>query len=251
MPIKTNIKRFSRSKIPEPVIEEDVNEEEPTETIEPQEETNDDDFFDDSFLDELKGEEPIKVELPVKKSPKKKDKKIKTVDNFEPNFAIPDFQPSFISNKGSEILGAERRQRLVKIAQYKKLFANSEAVKKFTIKKNASVNELDDYLSELEVIVSLDGVENLLTDRILKGIQIVEGVSAKTDNFDLTGTADALKNNEMFYQLCKQLWLKYNTFAQIPPEYQMGLLLVTTMTMQMNKNREAKRLSYTLNQPYM
>lgn len=266
--VKTNIKRFSRAKLTEtgepieptvPTTEEPklVQETEQVfleEASMPSPASGGD--WDDSFLDELRErEEPMQQVTPPASPPKKRGrpkKKASGKGEAQPvdQLAIPDFDASFFSNTGSEILGAERRQRLVKIAQYKKLFSNSDAVRKFTIKKNASVSELDDYLAELEVIVSLDSVENMLTDMILQAIKILEGASAKTDNFDFTGTSEALKNNDMFYQLCKELWLKHGSFAKIPPELRMGLLLVTTMTIQMNKNRKTKEVSYQLNQPY-
>jgi len=112
---------------------------------------------------------------------------------------------SLFSEKGTEILGQERRVLLSKIQQYKNLFP--EELKKFKIKKNCSTQDLHLYLSEMEVIVNTDSVEQFLTDSIIQCIKLTEGVSSYT-KYDISGCADMLKGNKQFHTLCKQLYIK-------------------------------------------
>ena len=118
---------------------------------------------DENFLNELDNEhyndEPFQKvddifkDIKVKKT--KKEKEIKS--HFEDDNSLFD-------EKGTEILGKDRRMLLSKIQQYKNLFP--EELKKFKIKKNCSTEDLNLYLEEMETIVNCGSVEQFLTDSI-------------------------------------------------------------------------------------
>jgi hypothetical protein len=110
---------------------------------------------DEDFLNELDNEHyndaPLQnIDDIFKNIKPKKQKKEKIKSHFEDD-------NSLFSEKGTEILGTERRQLLAKIQQYKNLFPDE--LKKFKIKKNCSTQDLQLYLSEMEVIVNTDSVE--------------------------------------------------------------------------------------------
>jgi len=151
---------------------------------------------------------------------------------------------SLFSEKGTEILGQERRVLLSKIQQYKNLFPDE--LKKFKIKKNCSTQDLKLYLEEMEVIVNTDSVEQFLTDSIIQCIKLTEGVSSYT-KYDISGCADMLKANKQFHTLCKQLYIKYKVFSNIPPEWSIVILVATTAYICKNKNTRKKELEIFLN----
>jgi hypothetical protein len=151
---------------------------------------------------------------------------------------------SLFSERGTEILGQERRVLLSKIQQYKNLFPGE--LKKFKIKKNCSTQDLQLYLEEMEVIVNTDSVEQFLTDSIIQCIKLTEGVSSYT-KYDISGCADMLKGNKQFHTLCKQLYIKYKVFSNIPPEYSIVILVATTAYICKTKNTRKKELEIYLN----
>ena len=151
---------------------------------------------------------------------------------------------SLFDDKGTEILGKERRVLLSKIQQYKNLFPDE--LKKFKIKKNCSTQDLTLYLEEMECIVNTDTVEQFLTDSIIQCIKLTEGVSSYT-KYDISGCADMLKSNKQFHTLCKQLYVKYKVFSNIPPEWRIIILVSTTAYMCKVKNVKKKELEIFLN----
>jgi len=151
---------------------------------------------------------------------------------------------SLFDEKGTEILGKDRRILLSKIQQYKNLFPDE--LKKFKIKKNCSLQDLNLYLEEMETIVNTDSVEQFLTDSIIQCIKLTEGVSSYT-KYDISGCADMLKGNKQFHTLCKQLYIKYKVFSNIPPEYSIVILVSTTAYMCRVKNARKKELDVYLN----
>jgi len=153
------------------------------------------------------------------------------------------------SNEGTEIKGKEKLLLLHKIKQYKQLFNDNEDVKKFKIKPNANVTELKQCIDEMDVIVSTSSVDEFLTDSILQCIKLLEIPTSKTKNFNISGLSEMLRSNKQFHQLCKKLYLKYNCFEMVPPEYQMVLLVSTTAYICRNKNANKDTLDAFLNEP--
>ena len=199
---------------------------------------------DENFLNELDNEhyndEPFQKvddifkDIKVKKT--KKEKEIKS--HFEDDNSLFD-------EKGTEILGKDRRMLLSKIRQYKSLFP--EELKKFKIKKNCSTEDLNLYLEEMETIVNCGSVEQFLTDSILQCIKLTEGISSYTKH-DISGCADILKSNKQFHTLCKQLYIKYKVFSNVPPEWSIIILVSTTAYMCKVKNSRKKELDIYLNE---
>ena len=153
---------------------------------------------------------------------------------------------SLFDDKGTELLGRDKRMLLSKIQQYKSLFP--EELGKFKIKKNCSAEDLKLYLSEMESIVDTSSVEQFLTDSILQCIKLTEGVSSYT-KYDITGCADLLKANKQFHTLTKQMYIKYKVFEKVPPEYSLAVLVANTAYVCKNKNAKKKEIESFLSQP--
>ena len=98
----------------------------------------------------------------------------------------------------------------------------------------------------MEVIVNTDSVEQFLTDSIIQCIKLTEGISSYT-KYDISGCADMLKSNKQFHTLCKQLYIKYKVFSNIPPEWSIVILIATTAYICKNKNARKKELEIFLN----
>ena len=67
-----------------------------------------------------------------------------------------------------------------------------------------------------------------------------ENLTKNSNNFDISGTADELKNNKQFHDLSKLLYIKYKKFSTIPPE--ISIIMVVTMTayLMSSKNKALK-----------
>ena len=153
---------------------------------------------------------------------------------------------SLFDDKGTELLGRDKRFLISKVQQYKSLFP--EELGKFKIKKNCSTEDLKLYLSEMESIVDTSSVEQFLTDSILQCIKLTEGVSSYT-KYDITGCADLLKANKQFHTLTKQMYIKYKVFEKVPPEFSLLMLVATTAYICKNKNHKKKDIESFLSQP--
>ena len=278
--VKLNIKKFSRSKEdkndieiintteiapevapikkrgrkpkqqPEPELIESepeveiISEPEPeNELIEPEQEE------DNNFLEELNNEnfvetstkptpknepnETAKLMKEMFKKPKKEQKLIRDDDSLFGDDATP-------------ILGKDKRVLIAKLHQYKNLFPNE--LKKFKIKTNSSPEQMKACLNEMEAIVETSSIDQFMTDSILQCIKLVETGTSKT-RYNITGTADMLKQNLQFHNLIKQLYVKYNVFSKIPAEFQLVLLVGTTAMLCQTKNSKKLELDSFLNQP--
>lgn len=182
--------------------------------------------------------ERIKYQAKVDREATKANKKANQVGKDE---------SEIFSNEGSEILGKDRRMLINKIQQYKELFKAD--LKGFKVKKSATVDELRAYIDEMENIVNTSNVDEFLLDGIMASIKMVEGVSAMTKNYNISGMADMLKANPHFHSLAKQLFLKYGVFSATPPEYQMLFLVSTTAWICRSKNMKKNELMAYLNEP--
>ena len=279
--VNIKISRFSRAKKSDQNNNESIKPETINESIKPEtinEQLNDpllfDNIEDDNFLNDLNNtnykpdEPPIKE---VKQKEIKKDKpfdltkiinqhKTKTPSNFnldsnnlleriknksnkKSNDNIDD---SMFSQNGSEILGRDKRILLTKIRQYKSLFPDT--FKTFKIKLNANIQELQNYIEEMDSIVECDSCEQFLLDSILQCIKLIEGVSSYT-KYDIQGLADLLKQNKQFHQLCKQLFIKYKIFTALPIESQMVIMVTTSAYICNSKNKRRGEIESYLNTP--
>jgi hypothetical protein len=201
-------------------------------------------------IKKVEDKKPIEQDIkPVEIKPKGKARSIlNDIINGKPK-PLPKIkaeEDELFSDKGSEILGKDKRILISKIQQYKSLFP--EVFKKFKIKQNATCEELTEYLEEMDIMVSTDSVEQFLTDSIMQSLKMIEGASSYT-KYDISGLTDLLKGNKQFNTLMKQLYIKYKVFSQVPIEYQAILLVSTTAYICLMKNKKKKELEQFLNQP--
>ena len=152
---------------------------------------------------------------------------------------------SLYGDKGTEILG-DRRCLLIKVKQFKSLFSDNPEIKKFKLKKNPSVQDLNDAIVELQAIVDTGSVETFCESAILNAIKMTEGITSHT-NYDISGLSDLLKSNKEFHNLSKILFIKYSVFAKVPPELQMVMLVGITASMCVQKNRKKGEINAYLN----
>jgi len=232
----------------DPIIEDEQPYEQPYEQQEPREDYDEEEPVNDDFLQEFDNQnykddpppmKPVKEKTIIFKMPKAPKQK--------PIRSMLEDDDSLFDEVGSEIVGRDRRELISKLNQYKNLFP--EELKKFKVKKNASTEELQVYLTEMECIVDTSSVENFLTDSILQCIRMVEGASSYSNRYDIRGCSDLLKSNKQFHSLCKQLYVKYKVFSKVPPEYQLLMLVSTTAYICNHKNRNKESLETYLNEP--
>ena len=144
------------------------------------------------------------------------------------------------------IQGRDKLILLKKVRQYRSLFPDE--LKGFKIKRNPSPEDLEVALQEMESLVETGGVDGFLMDSVLQCIRIIEGVSTNT-KYDIRGCVDLLKTNKQFHSLCKQLFIKYNVFSAVAPEYQLIILVSTTAYIANQKNRNKASLNSYLDEP--
>ena len=190
-------------------------------------------------LEERKMErERKKYEKIQKDSEKLANKQVKDVKQKEDD--------TLFSERGTELFGRDKLELIARINQYKVLFPENKQLKALKIKKNPSVEDLHAYLAECQAIVDTDCVEAFATETILQSIRFVEMGSSRT-KYNIKGLANALKQNPQFTILCKQLYLKYKVFSAVPPELQLGMLIISTAYVVMEKNKNDAKNEETLN----
>ena len=288
MPVKVNVKRFSRSKvndepteeiitepviekkrgrkkkvtIEEPVIEEPVIEEPIIE--EPIEEFIPDNFeeVDDNFLSELNSsnyqreqEEEQNREANLKLQKEQEKERIKYLNEAEKQAAKQDKINKQKINNDSELysetaIEPQGKEKLLLLHKVKQ-YKNlfSDELKSYKIKPNCSINELKAYIDDMDIIVNTSNVDQFITDSILQCIKLLEIPTSRLKNFNISGLSDLLKGNKEFHNLCKQLYLKYGVFNKIPPEYQLTILVSTSAYICINKNKNKDSLEAYLNEP--
>ena len=263
--VAIKVRKFSRSKDKEalPSIQEEVEE---ISTVE----VNESIEIEDDFLEELNNENFVDIK-DIENEEKEKEKEEKKNEKIErktlkeqreqaklekdiqkqnaqqlKNNKKQEFEDELYSATPTEILGLDRRALIARIVQTKALFP--EKLKAFKIKKNPTLQELQAYVAEADAIISTDCVETFMTDSILQCIKMVEGVSART-RYNVSGMADMLKQNVQFHSLCKQLYLKHKIFSNVPPEYQMLMIMSTTALICQQKNAKRAEIESYLNAP--
>jgi hypothetical protein len=159
-------------------------------------------------------------------------------------------ESNVFSSTPTPILG-DKRNALMKIQQYKALFPDIPQVKAFKIKPTATEAELEAALTELEAIASCSTLQEMCDEMVLACVRVVENVSAKSNgSFDITGCAEMLKLNPDFHRLCRVLTIKYSVFANVPPETQLLMIIMSTAMVCVQKNRNGREIQNVLNQPY-
>ena len=148
-------------------------------------------------------------------------------------------------NESTEIITKSKRQLLSKICKYKKLFKTE--LSDYKINKNASEDELKIHITNIQDLLDSNEIDNYINDSIYHCIRMIEPFTSKT-RYNITGLSNMLKMNPQFDIMCKKLMLKYNCFSNTPIEYQMVMLVSTSvyLTIQMNQSKPA--LNEFLNQ---
>ena len=141
-------------------------------------------------------------------------------------------------NESTEIISKNKRSLLAKINKYKKLFKTE--LSDYKINKNASEDELKNHIINIQDLLDSSEVDNYINDSIYHCIKMIEQFTCKS-KYDITGLSNMLKMNPQFDIMCKKLMLKYNCFSNTPLEYQMIMLVSTSvyLTIQMNKSKPA------------
>jgi hypothetical protein len=266
---EVKIKRFSRSKkplpeegegeAPPPLVEElsQVEEEKVREMVQMAEpepvidiEDPDDGFLDDLKIGEMPPIEDVPPPPPLKRSgaPAKGGGRKKKTQDIGGNDFMQEYG-EFFSEKATPILGADKRVLLSKVRQYKALFHDIPEIRSFRIKPNATDTELENAIAEMDVIVSVGTVQELTDQMILSAIRVVETVSSRTERYDVSGTADMLAVNHEFKKIAKLLALKYKVYSQVPPEWQMMLIVFSTAMVARQTNIRKKEIDGMLSQP--
>ena len=101
----------------------------------------------------------------------------------------------------------------------------------------------------MQTLVEINSLDEFLTDSIIQSIKVVEGVSSLTKNYNITGLADMLKSNKQFNSLLKQLFIKHGSYANLPPEYQLMILVCASSWICVQKNRNKNTINSYLNEP--
>jgi len=271
MPI-ISVRKFSRSKVPDPQPEPEqsnkiIQEEEPEHETEHEGYASPDEDRDDTdneFLADLhksnynpidpkqEKEDLKRLKQEQREELKKEREHERMIKRAEKSIKKPRPQVShgndddIFSDTPTPIMGKDRLILQKKISQYKSLFADE--LKGFKVKKNASSEELKASLEEMETIVQVGTLDEFITDSVLQSIKLVEGVSSITRNYNISGLSDLLKSNPQFHKLLKQLYVKYNTFSQIPSEYQLLMLVATSSWICVQKNRNKSQINSYLNE---
>ena len=184
----------------------------------------------------------------INKLNSKRNNSIKPQKTVEKHIEMDmDEECEIYSKKPTVILGENKLLLINKITQYKQLF--KQQLKSFKIKKNATVEELEAYLEEIQVIISIGSIDAFILDSITSSIKMCEGLSSYT-KFDISGLADILKSNPQFNNLVKVCYLKYGVFSAVPPETQLLFLVATSAYMCIQVNKEKKmKMMYKMDEP--
>ena len=156
-----------------------------------------------------------------------------------------DDNDSLFGGEPTEIMGKDKILLLRKAKQYKTLFPVE--LKTFKLKKNPSVKDLADAVEEMEIMVETGGVNEFLEDSVIQCIKLIENVSAISPRYDVRGMSLMLQSNPQFKKLSKILFVKYNVYQNIPPEFQMLMLVSTCAMLANNKNRGKAEIDAYLN----
>ena len=145
------------------------------------------------------------------------------------------------SNKNkTPLLGKTKRQLTARIRSYKQLF--KEELKTFRVKKNASEEELEKYLEEIDSILSTSKIDAFISEWIYYVLQMLEFTTQRFPNYNLKGITEALKNNVQFNELMKILSIKYGVFNNMPPEIQMAFIVIGTGFLTISNNKREREL---------
>ena len=102
--------------------------------------------------------------------------------------------------------------------------------------------ELEKYLEEIDSILSTSKLDTFVTDTVFYIMQVIENMSMRFKDYDLSGLTDALKNNKEFLDLMRLLSVKYHVFSNVPPEIQISIIVMSTSYLVIMNNRNQKKM---------
>jgi hypothetical protein len=207
---------------------------------------SDEAVIDNEFLNELNNDNFnfLQPETEVKSAPQKISKRmVNKINKNLDNISIASNE--LFSGKPTEILGKDRRILIAKIQQYKILF--KDELSKFKIKKNPTIDDLNNCISEMDAILDTNTVDGFVMDGIMQSLKVIEGASSHT-RYNVSGLSDMLKNNKQFNSLIKQLYLKYQVFSKVPVEMQLGFIIMTSTYICVKKNQSRPAMEAYLNE---
>ena len=172
------------------------------------------------------------------KSEKNEKKDIHEQDTKSDQFSLFDENPTVL-------IGRDRLFLTKQINQYKILFPNE--LSKFKVKKNANLDELNQALEECRALIEINSVDNFIMDSILGSIKMIEGFTVDT-SYDITSLSIMLKMNPEFQKLAKLLFIRYNIFNNVPIEYQMMMVITTSIYLCIQKNNHKSSMNSYLNE---
>ena len=180
-----------------------------------------------------------KINSKITKSQKLEEKERKIEEK------IKEKEKKEINNDSTEIIGKNKRSLLAKISKYKKLFKTE--LSDYRINKNASEDELKNHISNIQDLLDSNEIDNYINDSIYHCIKMIEPFTSKT-RYNISGLSVMLKMNPQFDTMCKKLMLKYNCFLNTPIEYQMIMLVSTSIYLTINMNHCRPAMDEFLNQ---
>lgn len=139
--------------------------------------------------------------------------------------------------------GNEANQLRKKITEYSLLFPDitKSFIATINKKKNPSVEDLTKYVEELDIICSVGtGMDGFIMDAIFSVIENVESVT-QNYRYSIVGLAKNLKENELFMNLAKRVYIKYSSFVDAPIEVQLMISVVLTAYITIQENIENKK----------
>ena len=172
------------------------------------------------------------------KSEKNEKKEIHEQDTKSDQFSLFDENPTVL-------IGRDRLFTTKQINQYKVLFPNE--LSKFKVKRNANIDELNQALEECRALIEMNSVDNFIMDSILGSIKMIEGFTVDT-SYDITSLSMMLKMNPEFQKLAKLLFIRYNIFNNVPIEYQMMMVVTTSIYLCIQKNNNKSSINSYLNE---
>ncbi len=221
---------------------------------------------DDEFLNDLAGDkwiDPEENELKMKEERKKgaemakmRREELREIQNQAKmeqarkrlEKAKKEPEDAVFTDGDVELMGRDRLIKIKQITQFKSLFPKE--LKSIRIpKKDPSLETLERILQEIEALLDIGSVQDFVMDGIFQSIKVIEGVSSMTTRFNVSGLSDCLRRDANFNSLCKRLMIKYNSFSQVCPEYQITFIVIVSSYMMIQKNSQAAKFNAFLNEP--
>ena len=182
-------------------------------------------------------------ELNIKMKEYEKSEKTEKKDIHDQDTKIDHF--SLFDEIPTVLIGRDRLFITKQINQYKVLFPNE--LSKFKVKKNANLDELNQALEECRALIEINSVDNFIMDSLLGSIKMIEGFTVDT-SYDITSLSIMLKMNPEFQKLAKLLFIRYNIFNNVPIEYQMMMVVTTSIYLCIQKNNNKLSMNSYLNE---